>query len=72
MDQRPRRLRDLFNPPPGADAARPPSPRDTGNPIDEVAVGEEIDVEGIARQIAQGERRLWHSVEAELKDGRNG
>lgn len=71
MDHRPKRLRDLFNPPPDADAARPPSPLDTDGLIAEIAAGEEIGVEEIARQLRQGERRLWHSVEEELNDGRN-
>lgn len=70
MENRPRRLRDFFDPPPNAD--KPPPPRETDELIEEVAAGEEIEVEGIARRLGQGERHLWHSIEEELKDGRNG
>ncbi|MBI4564843.1 MAG: hypothetical protein HY716_09155 [Planctomycetes bacterium] len=70
MNNRPRRLRDIFNPPPNAD--RPPPPCDSMDLIDEVATSEEIDVEGIAGRFRQSEQQLWHAVEEELKDGRNG
>jgi hypothetical protein len=70
MSNRPRRLRDVFNPP--ADTTRPPSPREAGDLIDDVAASEEIDVEGLARRFEQTEQQLWHAVDEELKDGRTG
>jgi len=66
MDNRPRRLRDFFNPPPKV--ARPSSPRETDELVDEIAATHELDVEGLAQELRQSHRRLWHTIEDELEE----
>jgi len=75
MDNRPRRLRDFFNPRLSSNAligepkvAKPSRSRETDELIGEVAATSELDVEGFARELGQSHRRLWHTVEDELEE----
>lgn len=69
MDNRLRRLRNFFNPPPKVD--RPTSPgkaRQAGELLDEVAATFDVDVEDLARELGQSHRRLRHTIEDELEE----
>lgn len=66
MSNRPRRLRDFFNQLP--DVVRSSSPRETDELIDEIAANHEIDLEGVAHELNQSHRRLWHTVENEIEE----
>lgn len=67
MGNHPRRLRDFFAG--NSNRERPSSPRETDELMDEITVAHELDLEGIARELNQSHRRLWHKVEDELEQG---
>jgi len=65
MENYRKRLRDFFNQQPNKDSLS--KSHETDELIDDIVEDSKPDVEGIARELHQSHRRLWHKVEDELE-----